>query len=137
MVVFQSLSHVQLFVIPRILVYTVFHHLLELAQNHGNSVMPSKYLILCHPLLLLPSIISSIRVFSNETALHIRWLKYWSISFCISPSNEYSGFISFRSEWFDLLAVQGTLKNLFQTKFQKHQFLTAQPSLWSNSHICT
>ena len=106
----QSFSHVQLFVIPWILVYTVFHHLLELAQNHGNSVMPSKYLILCHPLLLLPSIFPSIRVFPNELALCIRWLKYWSFS--ISPSNECTGLISFRIDLFDLLAVQGTHKSL-------------------------
>ena len=77
-------------------------------------VMPSNPLILCHPLLLLSSIFPSIRVFSNESALLIRWPKYWSFSFRISPSNEYSGFISFRMDWFDLLAVQGTLKSLFQ-----------------------
>ena len=75
-------------------------------------VMPSNHLILCHPLLLLLSIFSSIRVFSNESALHIRWPKYWSFSFSISPSKEYSGLISFRMEWLDLLAVQGTLKSL-------------------------
>ena len=76
-----------------------------------ESVMPSNHLILCHPLLLLPSIFPSIRVFSNESALHIRWPKYWSFSFSISPSNEYSGLISFRMDWLDLLAVQGTLKS--------------------------
>ena len=75
-------------------------------------VMPSSYLILCHPLLLLPSIPPSIRVFSNESALCIRWPKYWSFSFSISPSNEYSALISFRMDWLDLLAVQGTLKRL-------------------------
>ena len=79
-----------------------------------ESVMPSKHLILCRPLLLLPSIFPSIRVFSNESALHIRWSKYWSFSFSISPSNEYSGLISFRIDRFDLLGVQGTLKSLFQ-----------------------
>ena len=79
-----------------------------------KSVMPSNHLILCHPLLLLPSIFPSIRVFSNESALHIRWLKYWSFSFNISPSNEHSGLISFRMDWLDLLAVQGTLKSLLQ-----------------------
>ena len=78
-----------------------------------KSVMPSNHLILCHP-LLLPSIFPSIRVFSNESALHIRWPKYWSFSFNISPSNEYSGLISFRIDWFDLLAVQGTVKILLQ-----------------------
>ena len=77
-----------------------------------ESMMPSKHLILCHPLLFLPSIFPSIRVFSSELALHIRWAKYWSFS--ISPSNEYSGLISFRIDWFDLLAVQGTLKSLLQ-----------------------
>ena len=75
-------------------------------------VMPSKHFILCHPLLLPPSIFSSIRVFSNESVIHIRWPKYWSFSFNVSPSNEYSGLISFRMDWLDLLVVQGTLKNL-------------------------
>ena len=79
-----------------------------------ESVMPSNHLILCHPLFLLPSIFPSIRVFSNESALHIRWPKYWSFSFSISPSNEYSGLISFRIDWFDLLEVQGILKSLLQ-----------------------
>ena len=79
-----------------------------------QSVMPSNHLILCHPLLLLPSIFPSIRVFSNELALHIRWPKYWSFSFNISPSNEHPRLISFRMDWLDLLAVQGTLKNLLQ-----------------------
>ena len=76
--------------------------------------MPSNHLILCHPLLLLPSIFPSIRVFSNESILHIRWPKYWSFSFSIRPTNEYSGLISFRMDWFDLLVVQGTLKSLLQ-----------------------
>ena len=79
-----------------------------------ESVMPSNHLILCHPLLLLPSIFPSIRVFANESALHIRWPKYWSFSFSISPSNEHPGLISFRMFWLDLLAVQGTLKSLLQ-----------------------
>ena len=79
-----------------------------------ESMMPSNHLILCRPLLLLPSILPSIRVLSSESALHIRWPKYWSLSFSISPSNEYSGFISFRMDWLDLLAVQGTLKSLLQ-----------------------
>ena len=79
-----------------------------------ESVMQSNHLILCHPLLLLPSIFPSIRVFSNESALHIRWPKYWSFSFSISLSNEYSGLISFRIDWFYLLAVQGTLNSLLQ-----------------------
>ena len=79
-----------------------------------ESVMPSNHLILCHLLILLPSIFPSIRVFSSESVLHTRWPKYWNFSFNISPSNEYSGLISFRINWFDLLAVQGTLKSLFQ-----------------------
>ena len=79
-----------------------------------ESVMPSNHLILCHPLLLPPSIFPSIKVFSDESVLHIRWPKYWSFSFSISPSNEYSGLISFRMDWLDLLAVQGTLKSLLQ-----------------------
>ena len=79
-----------------------------------ESVMPSNHLIVCHPLLLLPSIFHSIRVFSNESTLRIRWSKYWSFSFNISPSNEHSGLISFRMDWLDLLAVQGTLKSLRQ-----------------------
>ena len=96
-------------------------------------MMQSNHLILCRPVLLLPSIFPSIRVFSNESALYIRWLKYWSFSF--SPSNEHSGLISFRIDWFDLLAAQGILMSLPQHHNQKHQFFCAQPSLWSNSHI--
>ena len=85
--------------------------------------MPSNHLILCHPLLLLPSIFPSIRVFANESALHLRWPKYWSFSFSISPSNEHSGLISFRMEWLDLLAVQGTLKSLLQLHSLKASIL--------------
>ena len=88
-----------------------------------ESVMPSNHLILCRPLLLLPSIFPSIRVFSNESVLHIRWPKYWSFSFNISPCSEYSGLISFRMEWLDLLAVQGTLKSLFQHHSSKASVL--------------
>ena len=88
-----------------------------------ESVMPSNHFILCHPLLLLPSIFTSIRVFSNESVLCIRWPKYWSFSLNISPSNEYSGLISFRIEWLDLLAVQGTLKSLFQHHNSKASIL--------------
>ena len=84
-----------------------------------ESVMPSNHLILCCPLLLLPSIFHSIRVFSSESALHIRWPKYWSFSFNINPSNEHSGLISFRMDWLDLLAVQGTLKSLLQPNSSK------------------
>ena len=112
-VVVQSLSRVRLFTIPwtadreaRLLCPLLSSQsLLKLMSI--ESVMPSSYLILCHPLLLLPSIFPSITVFSNKSALHIRWPKYWSFSFSISPSNEYSGLISFRIDWFDLLAVQG------------------------------
>src|SRR5574341_290377 len=86
-------------------------------------MMPSDHLILCHPLLLLPSIFPNIGVFSNESVLLIRWPKYWSFSFSISPSNEYSGLISFRIDWFDLLAVQGTLKNLHQHHSSKASIL--------------
>ena len=92
-------------------------------------VMPSNHLTLCHPLLLLPPIFPSFRVFSNESVLHIRWPKYCSFSFSISPSNEYSGLISFRMDCLDLLAAQGTLKNLSNTTVQKHQFFSTQLSL--------
>ena len=85
--------------------------------------MPSNHLILCRPLLLLPSIFPSIRVFSNESVLHIRWPKYWNFSFSISPSNEYSGLISFRMDWLDLLAIQGTLKSLLQHHSSKASVL--------------
>ena len=88
-----------------------------------ESVMPSNHLILCHPLLLLSSIFPSIKVFSSESLLHIRWPKYWSFSFSISPSNEYSGLISFRIDWFDLLTVQGTLKSLLQHHSSKASIL--------------
>ena len=88
-----------------------------------ESVMPSNHLILCRPLLLLPSIFPSIRVFSNESVLPIRWPQYWSFGFSISPSNEYSGLISFRIDWLDLLAVQGTLKSLFQHHSSKTSIL--------------
>ena len=102
-----------------------------------ESVMPSNYLILCHLLLLLPSIFPTIRVFSDKSALHIRWPKCQSFSFIISPSNEYSGVISFRIHWLHLLAIQGTLKVFSHTTVQKHQFFGSQSSLWSNSHIHT
>ena len=94
-----------------------------------KSVMPSNHLILCCPLLLLSSIFPSIRVFSNESTLHIRWPKYWSFRFTSCPSNEHPGLISFRMEWLDLLAVQGTLKSLLQHHSSKHQFFGARLSL--------
>ena len=110
-VVVESRSHVQFFVTPTAacqasLSLTVSQSLLI------ELVMSSSYLILCHPLLLLPSVFPSIRVFYSDSALRIKWPKYWRLSFSISPSNEYSGLISFRIDWFDLLAVQGTLKSL-------------------------
>ena len=123
----QSLSRVWLFVIPwtaarqSSLPITNSRILLKLMST--KSVMPSNHLILCHPLLLLPSIFPSIRVFSNESVLHIRWPKYWSFSFSISPSNEYSGLISFRMDWSDLLTVQGTLKSLLQHHSSKASIL--------------
>ena len=89
--------------------FTISQSLLKLMSI--ELVMPSNHLILCHPLLLLPSIFPSIRVFSNESVLHIRWLKYWSFSFSLSPSSEYSGLISLKIDWFDLLAVQGALRS--------------------------
>ena len=108
----------------------VHHQLPEFTQTHLiKSVMPSSHLILCCPLLLSPSIFPSIWIFSNESALHIRWPKYWSFSFNISPSNEHSGLISFRNDWLDLLAVQGTLKSFPTTTVQKHQFFSPQLSL--------
>ena len=100
---------------------TISRNLLKLMSI--ESVMPSSHLILCHPPLLLPSIFSSIRVFSNESVLCIRWPKYWSFSLSISPSNEYAGLISFRIDWFDLLAVQGTLKSLLQHYSSKASIL--------------
>ena len=123
----QSLSRVQLFVTP----WTAAHQLSLSITNCRSllklmsieSVMPSNHLILCRPLLLLPSIFPSIRVFSDELALRTRWPKYWSLSFNISPSNEYSGSISFRVDWFDLLVVQGTLKSLFQHHSSKASIL--------------
>ena len=92
----------------------VYHQLLEFTQTYVHWVGDATHLILCHPLLLLPPIPLSIRIFSNESALRIRWLKYWSFSFNISPSNEHPGLISFRMDWLDLLTVQGTLKSLLQ-----------------------
>ena len=112
------ISHVRLFVTPwtaahqAFLSFTISRSLLKLVST--ESVMPSNHLILCHTLLLFPSIFPSISVFSNESVLHIRWSKYWSFSFNISPSSEHPGLISFRTDWLDLLAVQVTLKNLLQ-----------------------
>ena len=125
--VVQSLSRVRLFVTP----WTAAHQdSLSITNSRSlltlmsiELVMPSNHLILCHPFLLLLSVFPSIRVFSNESALHIRWLKYWSFSFSISPPNEYSGLISFRMDWLDLLVVQGSLKNLLQHHSSKASIL--------------
>ena len=104
--------------------FPVHHQLLEFTQTHVHPVMmPSSHLILCHPLLLLPPVPPSIRVFSNESTLPMRWPKYWSFSFSISPSNEHLGLISFRRDWLDLLAVQGTLKSLLQQHSSKASIL--------------
>ena len=123
----QSLSCVRLFVIPRTetcqasLPITNSQSLLKLMLL--KSVMPSNHLILCRPLLLLPSVFPSIRVFSNDLVLHIRWPEYWSFSFYISPSNEHSGLISLRMDWLDLLAIKGTLKSLLQHHSSKSSIL--------------
>ena len=123
----QSLSHVWLIATP----WTAAHQTsLSITSSQSllklmsiTSVMPFNHLILCCPLLLLPSIFSSIRVFSNESVLRIRWPNYWNFSFSISPSNEYSGLIFFRMDWFDRLAVQGTLKSLLQHYSSKASLL--------------
>ena len=137
----QSLSRVQIFETPWTVVcqasqsITISCSLLKLMSI--ESMMPSNHLIDCHPLLLLPSIFPSIRVFSSESLLHIRWPEYWSFSFSISPSNEYSRLISFRIDCLDILAVQGFSRVFFNTTVQKHQFFNTQLSLWSNSPIHT
>ena len=136
----QWLSRVRLFVT----LWTAAHQAFLSITNSQSllrlmsieSVMPSNHLILCPPLLLPPSILPSIRVFSNESVLHIRWPKYWSSSFNISPSNEYSGLISFRIDWISLQS-KGFSRVFSNTTVQKHQFFGAQLSLWSNSHIHT
>ena len=135
----QSLSHVRLFVTPWT---TACQASLSITNSQSllkfisiESVMPSNHLILCRPLLFPPSIFLSIRVFSNKSVLQIRWPKYWSFSFSISPSSEYSGMISFRMDWLDLLAVQGTLKSLLQHHSSKASILRL--SLQSNSYIHT
>ena len=123
----QSLSHVRLFVTPWI---AACQASLSITNSRSptkltsiESVMSSNHLILCHPLLLLPSIFPSIRVFSSKPVLHIKWPKYWSFSFSISPSNEYSGLISFRMDWLHPLSVQGTLKSLLQHHSSKASIL--------------
>ena len=136
----QLLSRVQILVIPwtvarqASLSITNSWSLLKLISI--KSVMPFNHLILCHSLLLLPSIFPRIRVFSNESIFRIRWPKHWSFSFNISPSKEYSGTICFRIDCFDLLAGQGLSRVFSNTTVQKHQFFGPRPSLWSSSHIC-
>ena len=136
----QSLSRVQLFVIPLIAVpqapLSIANSQSLLKPMSIESVLPSNHLILCHPLLLLPPIPHRIRVFSNESTQHMRWPKQWSFSFSITPSNEHPGLISFRMDRLDLLAVQGTLKTSPTWKFKRINF-GAQRSLQSNSHIHT
>ena len=118
--------------------FPVQHQLPEFTQIHVHwEVMPYHLLILCCPLLLPPLIFPSIRIFSNESVFCIRWPKYWSFSFSISPSHEYSGLISFRMDWLDLLAVQGTLKSLLQHRSSKASILRRSAFLWSISHIHT
>ena len=123
----QSLSRVRLFAtlwtVARQASLSITNSWSLLKLMSIKSVMPSNHFILCHPLLLLPSIFPSIRVFSNESVLCIRWPEYWSFSFSISPSNEYSGLISFRMDWLDLLAVQGTLKSLLHHHSSKASIL--------------
>ena len=137
----QSFSRVRLFVTPWItahqasLFITISQSSLRLMSI--ESVIPSSHLILGHPFLLLPPIPPSIRVFSNESTLRMRWPKYWSFSFSIIPSKEIPELISFRMDWLDLLAVQGLSRVFSNTIVQKHQFFGAQPSSQSNSHIHT
>ena len=129
----QSLSHVQLFATPWTAARQAALSITNSQSLHKlmsiELVMPSNHLTLCCPLLLQPSILPSISVFSNKPALCIRWPENWSFSFSISPSNEHLGLISFRMDWLDLLAIQGTLKSLSNTTVQKHQFFGTQLSL--------
>ena len=142
----QSLSRVRLFATPWIAglqaSLSITNSWSSLKLTSIKSMMPSSHLILCRPLLFLPPIPLSIRVFSNESILRMRWPKYWSFSFSIIPSNEHPGLISFRMDWWDLLAVQGTLKSLLQHHswkvLRKHQFFSAQLSSQFNcDHIRT
>ena len=134
----QSLSRVRLFATPWTSAsqasLSITNSRSSLSLTSIESMMPSGHLILCRPPLLLPPIPPSIRVFSSESTLRMRWPKYWSFSFSTSPSNEHPGLVSFRMDWLDLLVVQGTLKGL---TVQKHQYFGAQLSSQSNSHIHT
>ena len=137
-VIAQLLNHVRLFAAPRTaarqasMFFTISWSLLKLMSI--DSMMPTNHFILCYALLLLPSVFPSIRDLSNESVLHIRWPEYWSFSFSISPSNEYSGLISFRMDWLDLFAVQGLSRVFSNTTVWRHQFICTQP-LWFNSHL--
>ena len=137
----QSLSHVQLFATPWIAArqssLSITNSRSSLRLTSIESVMPSSHLILGCPLLFLPPIPPSIRVFSNESSLRMRWPKYWSFSFSVIPSKEIPGLISFRMDWLDLLVVQGLSRVFSNTTVQKHQFFGAQLSSQSNSHIHT
>ena len=137
----QSLSHVRLFVTPWIAACQASLSITISRSSHRltsiKSMMPSSHLILGHALLLLPPIPPSIRVFSNESTLCMRWPKYWSFSLIISPSNEHPGLISFRMDWLDLLQSKGPSRVFSNTTVQTHQFFSAQPSSQSNSHIHT
>ena len=134
----HSLSRVWLFATPWIAArqasLSITNSQSSLKLTSIESVMSTNHLILCHPLLLLPSIFPGIRIFSNESALLMRWPKYWSFNFSISPSNEYLGLISFRIAWFVLLVSKGLSRVFSITTVWKHQFFSAQPSLWFNSH---
>ena len=139
----QSLSRVQLFVTPWIAAHqaslSITNSRSSLKLTSIESVMPSSHLILCRPLLLLSPIPPSIRIFSNESPLHMRWPKYWSFSFSISPSKEHTGLISFRMDWLDLLSVQGTLKSLLQHHSSKASILQGSAffTVVHDSHIHT
>ena len=138
----QSLSCVWLFATPWIAACQASLSIITNSQSSLRltpieSVIPSSHLILCRPLLLLPPILPSIRVFSNESTRHMRWPKYWSFNLSISPSNEYPELVSFRMDWLDFLAVQGTLKSLLQQHSSKKSIICAQLSSLSNSHIHT
>ena len=136
----QWLSGVQLFATPwtaaREASLSIINSWTLLKVMSIESVMPSNHLILCHPLLLLPLIFPSIRKFSNESVLHIRWPKYWSFRFGISPSNDYSGLVSFRMDWLDLLAVQGTLKSLFQHHSSKVSIFQCSAFFIVQLYVC-
>ena len=137
----QSLSRVRLFATPWIAArqasLSITNSWSSLRLMSIESVMPSSHLILCHPLILLPPIPPSIRVFAKESTLRMRWPKHWSFSFSIIPSKEHPGLISFRRDWLDLLAVKGLSRVFSNTTVQKHQFFGTQPSSQSNSHIQT